>query len=158
MRSIVALLLLSLAACGSSSSDDDAPANGGAQRDTMRSEVEGTWTGAYTFTDGRAPTTMTLALSYSGNGQTTPQCGMWTLSNEPSGVGPRCITLYSLPLRGTLTTADGARKGEAVALSYSDFEGLSGGTGAASIKAGLKQGLLEGTAGGGSFVLTRSSK
>jgi hypothetical protein len=161
MRLLLPLILLSLVACSSPSSDNEPPDNAAPQRDSMRSDVEGTWTGTYTFTDGRAPTTMTLALTYSGNGKATPQCGTWTLSGGESSIGPRCITFYTLPLRGTITTADGARKDEAASLTYDNIDGISGGVGAAKVKARLQSGHLEGTldgTSGGSFTLTRLGK
>lgn len=160
MRFLFALPVAVLLACSSStspsSSEDD---NDDSQRTMMRSDIEGTWTGAYTFTDGRAATTMTLALDYSGTGHTTPQCGSRSLANAPGLIEPRCITIYSLPLRATLSTADGTHESEATTLAYDNIEGLSGGAATAPISAQLKSGQLQGTCGGangGTFTLTRA--
>jgi hypothetical protein len=150
-------LVCSLSACTASSAEDDDKAENDTRRTSMRSEVEGTWSGAYSFTDGRAATTMTLALVYNGSAQTKPQCGTKLLTNE-SGLSPNCITQYSLPLRGTLSTADGQRANEVGSFTYDNLEGLrGGGLGAsASLTGRVTSGRLEGNvAGGGSFVLTR---
>lgn len=154
------LLALFLVACSgnSSESESEAAETDQTQRATMRSEVEGQWNGAYTFTDGRAATTMTLDLRYSGNGQTTIKCGNRTLATD---LRPTCITLYELPVSGTISTADGTRRNESVSLTYENLDGLSGAIAAGNLQAAIKDGKLEGKVtgtGAGTFSLARAAR
>lgn len=149
---------LVLVACGSSTTESETDDTDQTQRAAMRSEVEGRWTGAYTFTDARAATTMTIELHYSGTGQTTIKCGSRTLASD---LQPTCITLYTLPLNGTISTGDGARKNEPVSLTYGNLDGLAGAIAAGKLEATMKDGKLVGKVTGasaGEFSLTRAGR
>lgn len=154
------LFVLVLVACGGSASESESEAaeTDQAQRASMRSAVEGRWTGPITFADGRAATTMTLELRYSGTGQTTVKCGSRTLASD---LQPTCATLYTLPLSGTISTADGARKNEPVSLTYGNLEGLVGPIAAGDLEATMKNGKLEGkviATGIAEFSLSRAAQ
>ena len=163
-RALIPVFVLSnlfLGACSSTTSSDSESENAETdrtQRASMRSEVEGLWTGSFTFTDGRAATTMTLELRYNGNDQTTIKCGNRTLATD---VQPACVTLYTMPLSGTLTTADGTRKSEPVTLSYGNLDGLAGAVSAGNLEGGIQNGKLEGNitgTNGGAFSLARAGR